>query len=322
MTTSRKISGGSAITIRHDMNAVAGTVPLSYEVLSDRKVTLDERKASEYIALPVFKGERDVSEDHVQFLYNELRAGMFNPLLVVLSVCVMGDTIYKINGQHTCWAVLFMTEHDAKFSIQVREIRYKVDTVDQLKVLYGTYDRLAKRDDRMVTKILLVETPETEGIPASIIQRVIPGLKFWLFDNSSDRARCTPPQVASLVRNHHAELFRRVCNFLQAHNEPIVRRAPTLGAMFATFDKLPHKAVDFWEPVCTGLNMDSKNDPRWRLRDLLLNSALNISIASNKRAVDAEALYRCSISAWNKWRTGESVSMTLRPTKERPPVHR
>lgn len=314
-----KSRGGVELRINKDIITVDGETALHIDVLSDKKVTLDAKKAESYIDLPIFRGEREVTEAHVQTLFDEMRRGNFNPLLVVLSTAELDGVVYKINGQHTSWAVYYMDSVEPGYSIMVRELRYKVDTPDQLRMLYSTYDRLMGRTDTHVTKVLTVDTPEMSGIPPSVIQRLVPGLKMWLFENNRERSRYKPEQVAALMRQHYSEVFRNVARFYQSHDEMHMRRAPVIAAQFATFYKVAQKAEEFWGPISTGLDLSSKSDPRWRLRDLLMNSSLNAG-SSKDRTIDAESLFRCCILSWNKWRAGESIGMALRPTKERTKV--
>lgn len=119
---------------------------LAAEVISEKKVTLNRAKALEYIDLPVFPGERQVVEGHVQFLHDEMRKGTFNERLVILSTGLMSSVTYKVNGQHTCWAMLFMPP---SYSLQVTEL-YRICIVawnrwrrgEQVQVLKPTKERL------------------------------------------------------------------------------------------------------------------------------------------------------------------------------------
>jgi hypothetical protein len=302
-------------TVTADQVQVSGTEPLTYGVISDKTVTLDQALAARYIDLPVFEGEREVTDTHVQFLYDQMRRRLFNPLLVILSTAVYEGVEYKINGQHTCWAVQYMP---AGFSIQVREIRYSVATPEQLRLLYSTYDRMRVRSDGHCTKVQLAGTAVMEGLHLRIVNQLVSSLKFWYFEASRDRNRVTPEQVAVVIQNEIPDLFRKVAQYAQTHQDfKHVRRAPVLAAVFATYDKVPTIAPQFWEPVATGVDLTKATDPRLRLRDLLMQSATNKSYGQqSKDFVHPEAMYRICIGAWNRWRKGEPVRV-LRMTKER-----
>jgi hypothetical protein len=301
-------------TVKTDLLMVQGSGKLRYEVLSDQSVVLDHARASRYIDLPIFPGERKVSDTQVQLLYDEMRKGTFNELLVILSTAVFNGVEYKINGQHTCWAIEFMPE---AFSLNVREIKYKVESQQQLKLLYSTYDRLKARTDGHCTTVLLVGTPVMDGINTSLITKLTAGLKFWHFEHECDRRRITPEQINAIIQNELPQLWRRTALELQEYylEQKHVARFPVIAAMFATFDKVPTVAPDFWTPVASGIGLEKKTDPRLKLRDMLMQSALTAT-QTGKDHVPPEQMYRMCLQAWNRWRRGENVQV-LRTTKER-----
>lgn len=306
---------GQDVRMRHTPRQVSGQLKLEMEVVHDRAVILDHALAEKYISLPIFKGEREVVETHVERLFDAMTNGTFNERNVNLAMCEFNGELYKINGQHTCWAVMFMPKD---FSIRVRETRYRVETVEQLRMLYATYDRAMPRSDGHLVKVHLVDTPEMEGIPASIISRLTPGLRLWLWENEKERGLYQPDQIASLVRNEYAELYRAVAFYFKEHQEPCMKRASVFAALFETFSKVPSKAPEFWDAVATGLGLTRKADPRWKLRDYLLSTSVRATtVTSDKRVVDAETQYRICINAWNKWRKGEDITGSLRPTQSR-----
>jgi len=311
----RKTPTGGQLHIKRDLVEVEGTTKLNYKVISKGPVKLNEKKAEEYIALPIFRGEREAVESHVQHLKDEMQRGNFNELLVILSTAELDGVTYKINGQHTCWAVVFMQGIKPGFFINVTEVKYKVETAEELRMLYATYDRLLGRTDAHIVKIHVVDTPEVFGIKSRTVSRLVPGFKFWLFEQERERDRYSPEQIAALIKQH-STLYKQVGLCYENHDQAMIRRAAVVGAMFATFNKIPSKAVEFWKPVFDGLELSNKEDPRYKLRDLLLNSSVRAG-SDKARLIDTESMYRCCISAWNKWRAGKLANTALRPTHER-----
>ncbi len=289
---------------------------LKYEVLSDKTVTLDHAKAAEYIDLPIFQGERNVTEVWVQRLYDELRRGMFNPLLVILSTAILDGVRYKINGQHTAWATAYMPP---SFSMQVREIHYKVQTAEQIKLLYATYDRLRPRTDAHATQVHLAGTKAAEGLWASALNKYCAAFRLWHIESDKQRSRFSPEQAAGVIQKEFGELFNRVGNFVQSfHPSDIARRMPVVAAMFATFNVVPTKAAEFWKPVLDGIDLSSKSDPRWQLREWLMKS--HMRTAGGKRPYTSEDCLRICLMCWQKWRKGQHMQAPPRQVGERPKV--
>jgi hypothetical protein len=261
-----------------------------------------------------------VSDAHVQKLYDEMNKGNFAPLNVIMSTAVLDGKEYKINGQHTCWAVWLMTEKDPGYSINVREIRYGVKDEEQLRRLYSVQDRGKARSDRHLTQIQLVNTPEVVGISNSLLLRLSPALRFWLYPNKSERSRIGPEETQSLARFTHNSTFHNVAKFLDTKEnrkfEQVWRRQPVLAAIMETFHKVPTKAPQFWQPVLNGLGLDTMTDPRWKLRNFLDNCALQrTGVNSHKNVIDGEELYRTCIYAWGKWRKDEEIKIFRVPTR-------
>lgn len=287
---------------------------LNFKVISDEIVSLNDEKAAAYIELPIFRGEREVKDAHVQRLYDAMRCGNFNNLLVILATAELHGVTYKINGQHTCWAKF----NYPGFNPKVREIKFKVDTEDDLRQLYSSFDRNLVRDDKHVTLIELSNNVHLKEFSNTLLKFMVTAFKFWLFDHSSLRKRCTPQDVAVLIEEKHMALFRTVTEFVQVNVDgkkeaQFMRRSPVVAAMFETFNKVPTIAPQFWKPVCDSIGLESKNDVRWLLRTLLATSRLS---ASKSRAMTEEEMYRYCVPAFNKWRKGETAQV-LRPAKER-----
>jgi hypothetical protein len=302
--------------VHSDSLGLKGLAKLKLDVVYDRQVPLDHAKAVEYLDLPTLASEREVVDAHVQFLLDEMRRGTFNPLLVVLSTVVCDGKVYKLNGQHVCWAVLFMPEG---FSVEVREIRYRCTNEEQMKQLYATYDRLRARNDAHLAKIFLVGTEAVEGVWPSTTAKLALACKFWLHGDEKIRRRVSPDQLSAQIQRECPQVFRQVGLFHQTNHEiPHMRRTPILAAMFATFQKLPTKAAEFWQPVADGLELTAKTDPRWVLRDMLLYANSRTVATKKRRVYSTEDVYGLAIVAWNKWRRGEKAQMTLRVPSDRP----
>ena len=186
----------------------------------------------------------------------------------------------------------------------------------QLKLVYSTYDRLNGRTDNHLNKLILDGTNVMEDIWTSMLSKYISGMRLWHFEVDAERRRATPDQVCAVVQTEFPQLFRTVALFCQKHasEKDLLRQAP-IAAMYATFNKVPTKAEEFWNPVLDGTGLDTKTDPRWWLRRHL--QEVGIAAGARKTAMNNEDLYRICIQAWNKWRAGEKCQTAIRPTKER-----
>lgn len=284
--------------------------------VSDRMVTLSHAKAFWYAGLPIFRGERGAGDKHTQFLFDQMRLKRFNWDNVIIATAEFEGRTYKINGQHTCWAVTFMPDN---FMEQVREKRYRVKNEEQMRALYMTFDANKPRTAAHLTKVELTAIPGLDKVWGTTLQKVANAVLFWQFDGKHKRDRYGPAQVAQIIRDRYLDTVQRTALFYQIiHNESKdIRRQPVIAAMLATFDKVPTLADQFWKPVADGVALNTKNDPRWRLRQYLSEFALGNSKGSDRKSTDPESMYRACIVCWNKWRQGEELKTTPRATKSR-----
>jgi hypothetical protein len=304
-----------------DLPELPGFKAPNIKVHSDNtNMLFTHEKAYEYCDLPIFEGERPISDRHVQSLYDKMRRRLFNFRLVILSSAIFDDQRFKINGQHTSWAYVNLTPEEVAElygEVFVREVIYKVDSAADMKSLYSQYDAGMIRSEGHLTKVQLIGESSVSGISTNNLNPLVSGLKMWLFESKHERQRYGSEEVVVLV-DKHKDVFQLVATVLQDNKEnaKLIRRQPVIAAMFATFSKVPTKARGFWQPVADGIGFESKTDPRYKLRQTLQDAVLNVT-SSSKKPTAPEDLFRMAILAWNKWRKDESAQASLRTTKRR-----
>lgn len=309
--------GDTIVTIDPTPMLIDGAMALKFEKLDDRKVKLDEQKAEWYIGLPEFEGERSISNPHVQTLLDAMKNDTFLEDSVVLVSADYKGVTHKINAHHTCWAIILVQTDRPGYSLTVREIRYRVKTPEQLRMLYARFDVNKPRTKSHLTQVHLAGLTELQDLPRSVKNRIIPGFKQWQFDETQIR-RITPDQVAAIIQENYLPTFLAVGEFMRMHMDDLhIRRGPVIAAMFETFHKTRTKAPEFWEPVATGVGIDDYTDPRYHLQHRLRNSAIR-SKGDKKHVTEAD-LYTYSLVAWNHWRSGSKIERLQLPTSgERP----
>ena len=296
----KKPEGGDtdiAVTVKKTQPRFAA--PLQYKLLEDRKVNLTKDRAFEFLELKTFEGERAVRDLHVQYLYDEFVAGRFMWHQANIASAVLNGETFRVNGQHTCWMRVNISEAHEPVKADVRELVYEVKDEEQLKALYSTFDRNAPRTVGHVSTVMLLGTEASTHIPHSYIKSLLAG--FRLFESEDWRTTRRPTELVESIKQKHAALFNVVGRFFADMYEyhTFVRRAGVVGAMFATFNRGVEKATKFWHPVFTGLDLEKLTDARYKLREFL--STHGHGIQRGKSAVTAEQGYRVCINCWNNW---------------------
>lgn len=287
---------------------------LQYEVVSDKKIILTAERAFAFLEMPTFEGERQVSQRHVQYLADQFSTGRFMWEQAVIGTCWLGEQQYRINGQHTCWLRVNITE---KIEPQVKELIYRVKDMANLRGLYCTWDRNKSRSNSHSFKAMAVGSQMADGLWTSTLGKLAAGLIFWKFGDTREARQMTPEDIAALAMEQYPDLYKSVGMLFQELLDTFkpIGRAAVLAAVFATMESKPDKNRDFWGPVCTGLGLNEKTDPRYALRNFLQTHGRGTR-GSDLMSTSSEDMYKVCINAWNKWRKNKPVQV-LKTTEER-----
>lgn len=309
----KKPEGGDtdiSVTVRKTQARYA--VPLEYKIVEDRKINLTRDKAFEFLEQKTFEGERAVRDQHVQYLYDEFIAGRFMWHQTSIASAVLNGETFRVNGQHTCWMRVNISEAHEPVKADVRQLIYEVKDIEQLKALYSTFDRGAPRTVGHVSTVMLLGTEAAAGIAPSYIKTLLAG--YRLFESEDWRKTKRPTELVESIKQKHSAVFNTVGQFLSEvyDHDIFIRRAGVIGAIFATFVKSVKDGTEFWKPVCTGLGLEKLTDPRYRLREFLSMHGQS-TVKRARQSVSAEATYRIGIHCWNNWRDNVPIKSIKTP---------
>lgn len=284
-----------------------------YKLLSERKEPFTEKLAIKFLEMETFVGERALRESHVHFLLQEAKRGRFLNSITNLAscVCLWDGKERRLNGQHTCWMKTFMEE---KWQPLVTVLRFEAKTEDDFRALYASFDRGTPRSNANVVNGRLLGTTEFASISQRNLSALAAGLRVWLAPPPSKGLAVD--EVIDQMQGKHYRLAMQVGGFLEtitpqsaAH---MYRRAPVIGAMFATFDKAVSDSVTFWTIVRDGSPV--QDHPAACLMKWLMRCAIN-STDSNTSGpkVGREEMYKCCVNAWNVYRRGDKLKIIRCP---------
>ncbi len=286
---------------------------LEIKIASDDMVSLTLEKATEYIDLPVFSGERVVTDSNVAKLRNAMVTRTFNWSNVILASAWLNGVRYKLNGQHTCWARMFVKGHVPA----VREVIYRCKTEQQLRLLYATFDAGLGRPIGHLLLIHLLANPLLAALRRDTLRSLGSATRPWLYEAHNPSRAVSVVELATIILDKHVDLFCEVDDFFSGYTSDdarLVRRQPIYSALLETFHANTATGDDFWGPVVTGANLDY-GDARLTLRNYLMEHALGTKRAGAARGVvGQEDMYRCAVWAWNCWREGRKITKLKTPS--------
>ncbi len=293
--------------------------PLKYKILSDEEINLTKAAAYHFLELESFPGERPVRERHVQFLFDEWSANRFLwQNIIIASAKVAGsDVEYRINGQHTCWMRVSVHERYEPLDCRVRAMCYQVQNDEQLRALYSVFDRGAPRTQGHIGQVILMGTKAGEGINKRFMGALVGGFKLYWGGESGRRAELSMNDWCGIIENNYSTIFNVVGRYFSNRCQSLawMRRASVIAAMYFIFEKNVEAADEFWSRVIDGVNLTSKGDPRWQLRNYLMTHGH--SVVGGLEKVGTEDMLRICINMWNNWRSGKEITV-VKPLNERP----
>lgn len=288
-------------------------------VLKDETVLLDEKFADKFLELTPFESERNLDSNWVGYLDKAMQRGTFRPEQVSLTTAVcpeLGDSIIRMNGQHTCHAA---RQSGKKF--KVRRVHYRCATVYDLRQLYASLDRGKSRTAGHVA-ISYLDGSDIGKFGRYITPMLLNGMTAFAYP--AEPRRGDVDERCYRLLDEFKPLAMKVGRFLQSHQEHDARRyyrKASVGAMFATFKKNAKAAEAFWTQVVTGVGIGKKS-PVLQLQSYLLRLRNPTGRQRDRLRAPDEEIYRACLLAWNAWRDGRTLP-ALKPgsLKERPAVH-
>jgi hypothetical protein len=295
---------------------------------------LSEENVIKFLDYPEFilndeKVDRNRADQWVEHLASEMLKGTFLWEQVTLVLCKLegNDFYYRLNGNHTCWAVLVALQNGLppKQNRPVRVMRYWAKTENDMRRLYASLDAGKPRSQANKIAAFLAGNEEFPGYSKGDLRVLAQGLGVWLWEKSDERSKHQADDRSYLLlKDHHKTALQvgTVLNGVAPREIKHLRRAPVVGAMFETFKKSPEKAKEFWNDVRDGLGITEKDDPRHVLRTWLLQTSLQKASSANGDNKDAnqEGMYRACVYLWNsvaEWQEDQAYSGRNRSTPSR-----
>ncbi len=234
-----------------------------------------------------------------------MEKGTFRPEIASIGIADLKGKLYRVNGQHTCWAI-----SESGFEFTVCELTYRVGSIDDLRELYACFDRHAARTNAHIVNCTLIGADGFNELTASMISVLSTGYRHWKYPNTDTR-NLDPEDLAWEMRTELPDLVRTVGLWLQDGwgEKKHLRRAPVVAAMFGTWEKFPRLSEEFWQSVADGVGIDSKTDPRLKLRNWLQSISLHRQSVYAAANVKPEAVFRVCIRMWRAWRMGTPVTL-------------
>jgi len=286
------------------------------KILEDRMIPFTFAFAVWYHELPKIRGERNINDGRAANMTALMRERKWSEGHGEISVAQFPDgTIYRLNGQHRCWARFEFGDND--FQPMIRFVKYAVQDMDEYRDLYILFDNPntdGNRSPAHLIKIALYGTVEYEGVNSTTCNKVSQGYKNWMYGFNNASRKVTIAQLCKELRHEYNSRGRAAAAIVgQIAASSLLKhlnRAPVFAAIFETL-KYPTHASEFWQSVIDGLFV-KRTDGTKVLSDYLHRTGLG-NRQRNKEVTNLVApdeMYNVCIKCFNASATGKALTKT------------
>ncbi len=264
------------------------------------KGVLTVKKASEFLAMNNYPGQRDVGPKHVDMLFEKMQSGDFH--WAQIATIVYEGEKHLANGQHQCHAVIRHGESVKMFLIEFTE--EEGDTKDDIANVFAQFnnDKGRSRGDVAWIYANQYKMGRESGWSPRLVKLCNTALA-WIASKKFSY-KISKEDNSKMLAEH-----KRQCEFvreiLKIKPSDHLRKGPVVAAMIMSHLIDKTMAREFWARVANGIGVTKEKDPCGILRDFLLSKS--IYSHSGKENVSPKAFHCNSIYAWNGFVTGRVV---------------
>jgi hypothetical protein len=257
-----------------------------------RKVT--PKDCEYFLSLNNFPGQRTMNPLKVKSYGDIHRQGGFRPFNISVATAPNGQK-YLVNGQHCCQMVQ-QTGKDCSATIEY----FKCETDRDLWMLFGSFDVHATRSQSQIFKGArgLLASEELRELPLRHLSHCGAAISMMQGDAMSHIAKMSNKTDKVRFVDENPGFVSWAAAF---HDTPFIATVGVLCAMFATYRVNKPESDKFWHQVKDGVNLKSKQDPIYRLREQL-RSGCQTNMSSGSRFTFE---YAVCVSWWNSYRSGD-----------------
>lgn len=270
-----------------------------------KTLRVTNKLAEQYVSMEAAPDDRPLSELRLRVYEKQAKEGAFRPVTWASAYCKETGGTYRVNGKHT--STLFACLDPLPELYAVLEV-YSCDSLEDVARLYSTFDsKMQSRTVADINRSFAACVPQLSEISSKIINICVPAICYARVQDNYKTIQ--PAERAEELLLHHDFVVwvqgmlgrdKRSCRHML--------RMAVIAAMFATYQKHPKVASNFWSQVRdeSGTTPDL---PDRKLSRFLLTSGLIRKDRTRKLIVPSREFFVKSLHAWNAWKKDERSSL-------------
>ena len=265
-----------------------------------KTVRISQKLAEQYANAEPCPDDRPLSEMRMRVYEKLMKEGSFRPMTWALAFCKEIGTTYRVNGKHTATLAARL---DPLPELYATLEFYECEDLRDVARLYSTFD--SKMQSRTVTDInhsFASCVPQLAAVESRTINLTPPAVAYARLQ---DRYRDLQPQERAEALLDHWDFAVWASELVGRNNTTHghMKRMPVYAAMFATRQKHPKLAEDFWLAVRDESGPKPDLPDRKLARFLITHGMLLRDKDRRHRFIVSEReFFVKSLHAWNAWR--------------------
>ena len=275
---------------------------MAFTLLKSELLSVTSELAQRVAQMPGSATERPLDDKRIDYLKGEVMAGQATVFHWAIAVRP-DESERRINGQHSSH-VLSKLDGDMPEGLMVNLSRYKVDDERDEILLFRKFDpKYSLRSKGDIAGAYQMMEVDLREVPRAAAKTAAEGIAWYL-----NRKVGVPVPKGDEVYDlfHQAEYgpFIVWMGNVLTMKTPELKKAPVVGAIFATWEKDPEAAREFWHAVSRGGEEFSDKAPTTTLDRWLQETK---TPKRRKSPITDTQLYQGCVFAWNAQRNGKTV---------------
>jgi hypothetical protein len=275
---------------------------MAFTLLNSELLSVTSELARKIAQMPGSATERPLDDKRLDYLKGQIMAGqatVFNWAIAVRP----DETERRINGQHSS-DILAKLDGDMPSGLMVNLSRYKVDDERDEILLFRQFDpkgSLRSRGD--IAGAYQMMEADLRAVPRPAAKSAAEGIAWYL----GRKVGVPVPkgdEVYDLFHTPEYAPFVVWMGNVLTMKTPELKKAPVVGAIFATWEKDPEAAKEFWHNVSRGGEDFAEKAPTTTLDRWLQETK---TPKRRKSPITDTQLYQGCVFAWNAQRNGKTA---------------
>ncbi len=277
---------------------------MAFTLLKSELLAVTSELAIQIAQMPGSATERPLDDKRTEYLKGQVMAGqatVFN-----WAIAVRPDlSERRINGQHSS-DLLAKLNGDMPSGLMVNLSHYKVDDERDEILLFRQFDpksSLRSRGDIAGAYQMMEE--DLRSVPRAAAKTAAEGIAWYLGRKVGIPVKKGDELYDLFHEAEYAPFIIWMGNVLTMKT-PELKKAPVVGAIYATYEKDPDAAKAFWHEVSRGGEEFVEKAPTTTL-DRWLQEERKPQPRRRKSPITDTQLYQGCVFAWNAHRDGKEI---------------